>query len=134
MTYHSHFSLQQSVYQSLTSDATLSALVAGIFDHVPAETSYPFITIGEATIRDFSNLQQQGTRAQITLRIYSREAGRKQSATIMERIVAVLHAGGMTVDGQVVHSLRFVSSAIELQDDGLTYLGTLIFRALLSEA
>ncbi|MDX2073484.1 MAG: DUF3168 domain-containing protein [Alphaproteobacteria bacterium] len=134
MTYFSQFSLQQSLYQQLTGDTTLMALVSGIFDHVPQGTAYPFVTIGEAAIRDFSNAEKQGTEQQVTLRIYSREAGRKQASAIMERIVTLLNSADLTVSGQTLRSLRFLSSNIVLQDDGLTYRGTLIFRALLNEA
>lgn len=133
MTYPSHFSLQQSVYETLNNDATLAALVVGVFDHVPSGTDYPFITLGEGSARDWSNLEHQGTQHQVTLRVYSREAGRKQASTIIERIVALMH-GGFSVSGQSVRSIRFLSSTIQLQDDGLTYVGTVNFRVLLSAA
>lgn len=133
MTYFSQFSLQQSFYQHLTGDTTLMALVSGIFDHVPQSTAYPFVTIGEAIIRDWSNVEHQGTEQTIALRIWSREAGRKQASTIMERIVTLLNSSTLSVSGQALRSLRFVSSNIILQEDGLTYRGTLTFRVLLSE-
>jgi hypothetical protein len=75
-----------------------------------------------------------GTEQQITLRIFSREAGRKQAAIIMDRIVDVIHQGGVSISGQIVTSARFVSSTITLLDDGRTYEGILNFRVLLSEA
>lgn len=133
MTYFSHFTLQQSIYQVLIADTTLMSLISGVFDHVPQDTAYPFVTIGEAQIRDWSNVERQGTEQQITLRVWSREAGRKQASGIMERIVTVLNNASLTVSGQTLRHLRFVSSNILLQDDGLTMRGTLVFRALLSE-
>lgn len=133
MTYFSHFSLQQVLYQTLSGDSALSALVTGVFDHVPQATAYPFVTLGEASIRDWSNLENAGTEQQITLRVWSREAGRKEAADIMERIVAVLQNADLSVSGQTLVLLKFVSSSIELQNDGLTTRGSLIFRALLSE-
>ena len=132
MTYFSQFSLQQTLYQQLTGDATLMNIVSGVFDHVPQSTAYPFIVIGESTIRDWSNVEKQGTEHTITIRIWSRAAGRKESTTIMERIVTLLNSANLSVSGQTLRSLRFVSSNITLQDDGLTYKGTLIFRALVS--
>lgn len=132
MTYLSHFSLQQALCQHLLADATLMGLATGVFDHVPQGTSYPFITIGEALIRDWSNAEKQGTEQAVTLRIWSRESGRKQAAAIMERIVTLLNGTSLTVTGQTLMSLRFVSSNITLQDDGFTYRGSLTFRALLS--
>lgn len=109
-------------------------LVSGVHDHVPQGSTYPFVTLGEAESRDWSNVEKQGTQQQISLRIWSRESGRKQAAAIMERIVTLLHNASPSVSGQSLVSLRFVSSAIALLDDGATYRGTLIFRALLTEA
>jgi hypothetical protein len=133
MTQFSHFSLQQALYQHLCGDAALTALVTGIYDHVPQGTQYPFVTLGESAIRDWSNAEKQGTEQVITLRIWSREAGRKQAATIMERITILLNSAALNVTGQTLVSLRFISSNITLQDDGITYKGSLVFRALLRE-
>jgi hypothetical protein len=133
MTYLSHFSLQQSIYQILANDATLGAMITGVYDHVPAGTEYPFVTVGEGESRDWSNAEKQGTEQLITLRIWSREAGRKQAAGIMERIVTLLHNTMPDVTGQNLISLRFTGSSIVLMNDGTTYRGSLSFRALLSE-
>ena len=108
------------------------AMVTGVFDHVPQGTAYPFVTLGEGSVRDFSNLAQQGTEHTITIRVWSREAGRKQASAIMERIVTLLNSASLTITGQTLHSLRFTSSNIVLQDDGLTYRGSLTFRALVA--
>jgi len=133
MTYLTHFSLQQSIYTILTADSTLNGLITGIFDHVPQGTEYPFVTLGESAIRDFSNVEKQGTEAMLTLRIFSREAGRKEAAIIMERIVSLLHNVNHTVEGQSLVSIQYQSSNIMLEDDGATYRGTLIFKARMLE-
>ncbi len=133
MTYFNYFSFQTAVFTLLTADSTLSGLVTGIYDHVPDSALYPFIAIGESHVRDHSNVEKAGTEQQITLRIFSREAGRKQAAIIMERIVTLMHQGALTVSGQQVLMVRFLSSAITLLDDGRTYEGTLNFRVFLTE-
>jgi len=122
MTYLSHTSLQQAIYQTLTGDAALSAIISGIYDHVPQGNPYPFITIGEANIRDWSNLEKPGSEHQFTIRVFSRESGRKQSADII------------SVSGSTLVQMQCTGSTIALMDDGATYRGTLGFRALLSAA
>ena len=133
MTYLTHFSLQQEIYEKLTADTLLMAMVTGVFDHVPQGTEYPFITMGESSLRDFSNLEQQGTEAQATIRIFSREAGRKESALIMERITHLLQRATLAISGQECVDSRFVSSNIILQDEGLTHRGTLVFAVRMRE-
>lgn len=109
------------------------ALVKGVFDHVPQGTDYPFITIGQEKISDFSNLEQQGTEAQIAIFIFTREAGRKKTADIMEKIVTLLRHASLTISGQTMVDCRFISSDIIIENDGLTYKGTLQFNVRMRE-
>ena len=127
----SHFALQKAIYETLTADSTLMALVEGIYDRVPQDCAFPYISIGEAKIADWSTKTTTGTEQLISLYVCSREGGRKQAATIMERIHTLLHNASPAVDGQALISLRFVGSSIELESDGWTYRGMVQLRALL---
>lgn len=134
MTYLSNFSLQQSLYQTLSGDSSLNTMISGVFDHVPQESAYPFVTIGECAVRDFSNALKQGTENRISLHIYSRAPGRKEASQIMERIVILLQNATLSVFGQQLISCRFTASAIALLDDGVTCKGTLQFAVRLTES
>ena len=133
MTYLSHSPLQQAIYETLTGDAALTALVSGIYDHVPQGTDTPFVTLGEANVREWSNAEKTGSEQQLSLRIFSRESGRKQAAIIMERIVTLLHNAAIAVTGCTLMQLQCTASSISLMNDGATYRGTLNFRALLRD-
>lgn len=132
MTYFSHIPLQTAIYSVLTADATLDGLISGIYDHVPDDAEYPFVTIGEHGVRDWSNAEKQGTEQQVTLRVFSRDAGRKAAGTIMEQLITLMHNASLSVSGHSVVHVRFVSSNIVLLDDGRTYRGAVNFRVLLS--
>lgn len=134
MTYLSNFSLQQSVYQTLSNDGTLSALIQGVFDHVPQGSAYPFVTIGECVVRDFSNAEKQGTENRLSIHVFSRGQGRREASLIMERICTLLNNTALSVTGQALVSSHFTASGITLSDDGATYQGTLQFTVRLSEA
>lgn len=131
MPHFSHLPLQQAVYSRLSADATLMALVTGVYDFVPASAVHPYVTLGEMDGRDLSNAATPGMEFRFPVRVYMREAGRKQSATVMERIHALLHNAALTVTGQTLVGLRCESSDIMLLGDGATYRGTLRFRAQL---
>jgi hypothetical protein len=132
MTYFSFFSLQRAIFSLLTNDAALMADISGIYDFVPDDAAYPFIAIGEHQLRDWSNLQQEGTQQQVTIRVFTREAGRKQAVTLMERVVQLMHGQPLVVSGNEVRNVRLLSSQVNLLEDGRTYRGTLNFRVLLS--
>lgn len=126
----SHYELQKAIYQALTGDAALMALVAGIFDRVTEGTAYPYVTIGESAGRDWSTKTTKGVQYLLSLHVWSRGGGRKQAADIMDRIHTVLHDASLAATGHALVLLRFVASEIDLQDDGLTYHGTMRLKAL----
>ena len=80
----------------------------------------------------FNNtLTTSGMQQVVTIRIWSREGGRAQAAAIMQRIHTLLHQAPLTVTGQTLVSIQFAGSTIILLNDGWTYRGTMIFRAVL---
>jgi len=124
--------LQQAIYQKLTSDASLMALANGVYDLPPQGSNFPYITIGDASASEFSNLAVGGADYKLDIHIWSREAGHKQTAGIMEKIHDLLHHGSITVTGQALVAMRVVSSSIVLENDGATYQGTLRLQVILS--
>ncbi len=134
MANFSHYSLQHAVYQQLSADSQLLTLVNAVYDRPPQGSAFPYITIGESKISDWSTKTTTGTEQVFAVHAWSRNGGRKEAATIMERVYMLLHQAGLTVTGQVLVSLRFVSSEIMLENDGFTYHGVMEFRALLQSA
>jgi len=131
MVIFSQHPLQKSIYQILVGDAPLLALVTGIYDRPVQGTVFPYVAFGTWQGRDWSSMTTNGLVFSLALEVWSREGGHKQSAVIMERIHTLLHDVNPAVDGQVLVSLRFISSSIALEDDGCTYRGILTFRAML---
>lgn len=131
MVNFSHYPLQKAIYQKLTGDSALMALVTGVFDRSPQGQDYPFVTIGESTVSDWSTKTTNGTEQRVSVHIWAREGGRKQAEVVAEKIHSLLHMGTMAVDGQTLVLMRFLSSAISLENDGYTYQGIMRFRALL---
>jgi len=131
MSNFSHYALQQSIYQTLMGDTTLMGMLTGVFDRPPQGTAYPYITLGESTITDWSSKTTNGTQQIVMLHIWSREGGRTETATVMNRVYQLLHQANLTVTGQTLVLIRFASSHIGLEDDGWTYQGVMQFKALL---
>ncbi len=125
MSGFSHYPLQQAIYQKLTEDNALMTQISGVFDRPPQDSSFPYVTIGESSGRDWSTKTSTGMEHLITLHVWSREGGRKQAANIMERIHALLHQGSLTVTGQILLMMRFTASTIQLENDGWTYRGSM---------
>lgn len=134
MSSFSHRALQQAIFETLSEDAALMALVTGIYDYIPAGGMYPYLALGEMEGRDWSTKTEQGMEFRLMVRVFSREAGRKEAAQIMERVHALLHNADLTVSGHALILMRCESSAIRRENDGSTFQGILAFRALIEAA
>jgi hypothetical protein len=126
-----YYNVQKAIYEKLVASSTLMAAVSGVFDHVSQDTAFPFVIINDARAANISNLAKNGIEHRIRINIFSREAGKKQAATIMGIIEEILHNSGLSVSGQSLVSMEFIDSSIELENDGWTYRGTMDLRVII---
>lgn len=129
----SQYELQKSLFTLLSADSTLSAMIAGVYDAVPAGAEYPYVTIGDIQARDWSSATTVGMQYQVVIRCYSRQGGRKEALNILDRIHALLHDANPSVTGYQCVLLRYVLSDVALNGDGLTYEGIMRFNALVQD-
>lgn len=130
MSAFSLWHVQKAMYAALTGDATLMALVTGVHDRVPAGAAFPYITIGEVSGTDWSHKTGAGQRVSVTLHAFSRQGGRKEAASILDRVHALLHDANLSVEGQHAVMIRYDGGEITLETDGLTYRGSARFTVL----
>ena len=124
------WALQKAIRARLTGDAALMAMIAGVFDHVPQDAAYPYVTIGEDDTRPFAGKTFAGTRHDLTLRAWSRGQGRREAKAIIERLRVLLDGQGLTLDDHALIDLRLTATGTTVERDGLTYLGTARLRAV----
>ncbi|KAB7741603.1 DUF3168 domain-containing protein [Parvibaculum sedimenti] len=123
--------LQKAIYARLSGDAPLAALVAGrIYDNVPADAGFPYMTLGEAQVSDWSTGDSEGGEHRLTFHVYSRGGGRAETKTILGAINAALHDAGLTPEGARLVGMRFLDAETRREPDGITWRGTIRLRAL----
>jgi hypothetical protein len=127
-----YYNLQKAIYDKLRSDAVLMTQITGVYDNVPQETSYPFISFGKNYSKKFDILGKNGFEQKLDIEIWSREGGKKQSASIIESVYSLLHNVNISIVGITVISIEVISYSISLQNDGYTYHGVINLRAILS--
>lgn len=108
----------------------MNQICTGIFDFVPQETEYPYITIGEMRSSDISTKTNTAIDVDVDVNVYSRDKGSKESLDILEQVYQILHDASLSLGSSSLTNLRFSSSEIIRQPDGLTYLGISRFRAV----
>lgn len=125
--------LQVAVYTALTADATLMALITGVFDFVPDGKAFPFVTIGEAEFQDRGSHNTDGWTTVMTVNTWSRARGRKGAYDIMTEIDRILHNGSLTISGSRAIVLLRDTATVLVDPDAVTYHGVQRFKLLLAE-
>ena len=133
---------QKVFFEILSQDAALQSLLQGtpqdtkIYDRVPQEKAFPFVTIGDMVWDDRGNHTWDGWKGILTINVWYREpsAGRKQVQNMQKRIDELIHKQEPCIDGWNVVSLRRASANILLDPDNITLHGIQKYNLLLGEA
>tara|TARA_X000001382_G_scaffold62661_1_gene43310 strand:- start:957 stop:1364 length:408 start_codon:yes stop_codon:yes gene_type:complete len=124
------FALQSRIYATLNGDSNLtSTLGASIYDDVPQGSAYPFVSIGEEQSNEYGTMDLDGMDTALTIHVWSRYDGAKQTKDILDRIHTLLHDSSLSVTGFNLVNLRFEFSDIMRDPDGVTRHGVIRFRA-----
>lgn len=127
----SGWALQTALHAALLADTTLTALLGGdkVYDHVSRSRSYPYITFGQSTQRDWSTGTETGSEHAVTLHVWSQDGGRQEAGAILDAVRTALHDQPLAVNGHRLVNLRVEASDIRRDPDGETFHGTQRLRA-----
>jgi hypothetical protein len=130
------WALQRGLHQALANSAGLVALLGGvrIYDRAPQAASFPFITLGQSLVRDWSTGSEDGGEHSLTLHVWSRMGGKQQMLAIVEAIRAALHDKPLVLEDHFLINLRHEFSEARLDPDGDTYHGVVRYRAVTEPA
>lgn len=124
------FALQSRIYATLNGDSNLtSTLGASVYDDVPQGSAYPFVSIGEEQSNEYGTMDLDGMDTALTIHVWSRYDGAKETKDILDRIHTLLHDSSLSVTGFNLVNLRFEFSDIMRDPDGVTRHGVIRFRA-----
>jgi hypothetical protein len=125
------WSLQRAIYDTLANDGDVVQRLGGarIFDDVPQKSPYPYLTLGQSVVRDWSTGTEDGAEHILTLHVWSRAEGRREAHDIMSSIRDALHDRDLALDGHRLVQLRHELSEARREPDGETYHGIVRLRA-----
>lgn len=123
--------IQTAIYNALTGDSGLMALVEGIYDSVPQTEIFPYVTIGDDNHVGWTTNTTLGTDAQIVIHVWSRDRGRKEIKIIQGAIYDILNRANLTYSGYDIINIEMLDSSSFLDNDGLTRHGVQTFNVLI---
>ncbi|MFQ5347368.1 MAG: DUF3168 domain-containing protein [Rhodothalassiaceae bacterium] len=111
--------LQQAIFARLSGDAGLMAAVSGIFDHVPANATLPYLRLAAAAASDWSTKSFSGQRHRIAVQIFSEARGDSEAKTLADLVHALLDGASLTLAGHQLVRLGFESLQMLREPDGI---------------
>jgi hypothetical protein len=124
--------LRAAIHDALTGDGALAALLGGpkIYDEPPQAAAFPYVTLGEARVTDFSAGEAPGEEHQLTLHAWSRQGGHREAHLIAGALLQALDDAPLELDGHKLVNLRFAVADVRREADGRTYRALVRFRAM----
>ena len=125
---------QQIVYTALNGNIT-----GGVYDDLPflpegmPRDSFPYTAIGNDSLAAWDTDDTVGAEVEVTLHVWSRTSGKKQTKTIMGEIHTLLHRATLTKAGFNVVDCLCVFQDAFTEADGETKHGVMRFRLTLQE-
>ncbi|MGW2985461.1 DUF3168 domain-containing protein [Streptomyces goshikiensis] len=99
--------VQLAVYTRLTDDDALMALITGVYDYVPENVAFDYVTIGEATEVPDNRHGGFGRETTVSLHVWSRYRGHARGLRIAARVTELLDHQPLAVAGLHHVSTRF---------------------------
>lgn len=133
--------IQQAVYDRLRTYAPLADVLAqhidiggpAVYDDVPQNAKFPYVSIGDDTLIEWDTDTELGAEATITLHVWSRERGRRETKLIQGLLYDALHRYPLPVPGMHVIDCVWEMSESFLDPDGHTRHGVSRFRIILQK-
>lgn len=124
--------LRAAIHDALVSDGALISMLGGpkIYDEPPANAAFPYVTLGEARVSDFSAGEERLEEHQLTLHAWSRQGGHKQAHLVAGALLQALDDAPLSPQGHQLVNLRFSLADIRRESDGRTHHALVRFRAV----
>lgn len=124
--------LRVAVHDALTGHAGLLSVLGGpkIYDEPPRAAAFPYVTLGEARISDFSSGGERAEEHQLTLHAWSRQGGHREAHLITGALMQALDDAPLMLEGHHLVNFRFAVADVRRESDGRTYHALLRFRAV----
>ncbi len=128
--------LRRAIYDALLADVALAALLGGphIYDEPPRQPTFPYVTLGEARVANFSAGEARAEEHQLTLHAWSRHGGHREAHLIAGALLQALDDAPLSLGGHHLVNLRFATADVRREADGRTYHAVVRFRAVTEPA
>ncbi len=116
------WNIQKAIYGVLSNDVALEGLVTGVFDFVPDNTVFPYVTVQLENVEEWSAHEQNGFEVNFAVVVFSKQAGSQKCWQIFDVLYGLLHDADWTVEGGYeVHNTRFEQAVLRKKESSELY-------------
>lgn len=128
--------LRAAIHDALVANTSLVSVLGGarIYDEPPQAATFPYVTLGETRINDFSAGGEPIEEHQLTLHAWSRQGGHREAHLIAGALLQALDDAPLALTDHVLVNLRFAVADVRREADGRTYHALVRFRAVTEPA
>jgi Protein of unknown function (DUF3168) len=128
--------LRAAIHTALNANAALTAVLGGarVYDEPPPSPVFPYVTLGEARVADYSAGSERGEEHQLTLHGWSRQGGHREAHLVTGAIMDALDDAPLSLPGHHLVNFRFALADVRREPDGRTYHALIRFRAVTEPA
>jgi hypothetical protein len=122
--------LRKSIDQALKASSDLAALLGGvrIYDRPPEPAGFPFITLGQSALRDWSASSEDGADQRLTVHVWSPFGGKKHMQDIIKAVRTSLSDWPLAAGRERI-TLNHEFSEARLDPEGDSFHGIIRYRA-----
>lgn len=122
--------LRKSINQALKASSDLAALLGGvrIYDRPPEPGGFPFITLGQSALRDWSADSEDGADQRLTVHVWSPFGGKKHMQDIIKAVRTSLNDWPLAAGRERI-TLNHEFSEARLDPEGDSFHGIIRYRA-----
>jgi len=124
--------LRAAVHDALIADAALVSLLGGpkVYDEPPRNAAFPYVTLGETRVSDYSTGTEPGEEHQLVLHAWSRQGGQREAHLIAGALLSALDDAPLTLADHHLVNFRFSVADLRREADGRTYHALVRFRVV----
>lgn len=127
--------VQEAVRDKLLADDSLKGILSDrVYDDVPDMPTFPYVVIGDDTSVPWDTKTSTGHELTLTIHVWSRWRGRKETKTIQDHIYKALHRSSLAVTGFATVLIENEFQQTMLDPDGATRHGVQRFRMIVQNA
>lgn len=131
---HPASDLRAAVRTRLLADAQISQIISGVFETAPAQTPFPYITMGDERVRDWSTQTFRGEEHTLLLNTWSDDESFSPLKDLHRLIVAALSADQIALTNHHLAVFFLEEERFLVERRSRSRLGVLRFRALMHPA